>query len=276
MECKKNWRKASAAHARVSRWLKSCENDDIEILEPRSDSGEFPSTTTVNDGDGLDFGSGGDRFAGRKDEGWGDEASWKAEENWEEEGLEGEELEGEELIESLHRESEHEMRLLEECHVPTAYEQLNSLQLTAREWKKAKKNRGFGYTGNSTWTKQRCAQMAQKKEESDVILQERCVVQIKQMNQLINTDHVLNLSSKGAELMHAFFSKGHTPMVKASGRAPTPVAAGTVPCGEWLTEGEVFTGYPSDISEDVTEDEEFDESDNENLSEETPNPHFPV
>jgi len=54
-------------------------------------------------------------------------------------------LEGAELVDSLQREIEHEICLLQELE-PTPYERLMTV-VTEKEWKRAEQKRGLGYNG---------------------------------------------------------------------------------------------------------------------------------
>ena len=98
-----------------------------------------------------------------------DDTEWESGSSDEE--LEDDELEGDELVESLRREIEHEIQLLQELE-PTPYEILKTV-VSAKEWKKAKQNRGLGYNGRGKRTQRKQRQEAREKAEKDKIARKR-------------------------------------------------------------------------------------------------------
>lgn len=81
------------------------------------------------------------------------------------------ELEGEELVESLLKEIEHEIQLLQELMF-TPYERISTTK-TAKEWQKAEQNHGLRYNGQSKWTQRFRWEKAREKAEEDKITRKR-------------------------------------------------------------------------------------------------------
>jgi len=84
------------------------------------------------------------------------------------------ELEGDELVESLQREIEHEIQLLQELEpTPSSqYERLKTV-VSAKEWEKAEQNWGLGYNGCGKRTQMRQCQEARENAEKDKITRKR-------------------------------------------------------------------------------------------------------
>jgi hypothetical protein len=76
------------------------------------------------------------------------------------------ELEGDELVESLQKEIESEIRMLNNLSNENAFTQI-TMARTKKEWKKIEANRSLGYTGNSVRTQRRHNEAARKKAEKD-------------------------------------------------------------------------------------------------------------
>ena len=81
-----------------------------------------------------------------------------------------EDMEGQELLLSLAELEQSIQKDLDAVLKPNAIDKINETQLTTKEWAKAEKKRGFGYTGNSLRTKQRNDQKARKKAEDNAEL----------------------------------------------------------------------------------------------------------
>lgn len=81
------------------------------------------------------------------------------------------ELEGDELVDSLQREIEHEICLLQELE-PTPYERLMTV-VTEKEWKRAEQKRGLGYNGHGERTQRKQQQEARERAEKDKIMRKR-------------------------------------------------------------------------------------------------------
>jgi len=84
------------------------------------------------------------------------------------------ELEGDELVESLQREIEHEIQLLQEVEpTPSSqYERLKTV-VSAKEWEKAEQNQGFGYNGRGERTQRKQCQEARENAKKDKIMRQR-------------------------------------------------------------------------------------------------------
>jgi hypothetical protein len=80
------------------------------------------------------------------------------------------ELEGDELVESLQREIEHEIQLLQELE-PTP--SILKTVVSAKEWEKAEQNQGFGYNGRGERTQRKQRQEARENAKKDKITRQR-------------------------------------------------------------------------------------------------------
>ncbi|KAF8147998.1 hypothetical protein B0H34DRAFT_758877 [Crassisporium funariophilum] len=144
--------------------------------------------------------------------------------------------EKEEMVERLRRSMEHEDHLVK-C--VTAYDIL-MLKHTKKEWKKAESNRSLGYNGNSGRSQRRSEKNARDKEAIDAKLRK----------------------SNGAAMMRNFLVPKPPKNVNIQ---PEPSsAAGTLGSSRTATHGQnppvtepvvaseaIFTGYLSDVSEDL-------------------------
>ena len=167
MQYKSKSKKRSAANAReakVQKRLKtadeehkttSIQTDSDSDVEVTSWTGGVKNHLIISDDIDSDF----------------DNTEWEVE--YSEDDLD--DLEGEELIESLQKEIEHEISLLEELNT-TPYEKISQVNLTTKKWKNVEKKRGFGYNGHAERTQRKHRQRAREKAEKDAVTRKRCVV----------------------------------------------------------------------------------------------------
>ncbi|KAF8159193.1 hypothetical protein B0H34DRAFT_655343 [Crassisporium funariophilum] len=139
------------------------------------------------------------------------------------------ELEGEELVESLRREFEHKMHLLEALQGKTGYEKISNANITVEDWKKAEQNRHLGYNGLSGRSTRRHELEARKKATEDEKTQKRCDSEICEQKE----------DSAGMG------EQARTSVVNPVVSNQIPV----IPPNAEVT-NEIFTGYASDIDED--------------------------
>lgn len=169
MRYKSKSKKQSAANARnakAQKRLKTADKDD-ETTSTHTDSDEDVEVT---------FWTGGVKnhliVSDDSDSDHFDNMEWEMENSEDE----IDELEGEELIESLRKEIEHEINMLnlklDPSH-PTPYEKISEVNLTTNEWKKAEKKCGFGYNGRAEKTQRTHRQQAREKAEKDAITRKR-------------------------------------------------------------------------------------------------------
>jgi len=167
MQYKSKSKKRSAANAReakVQKRLKtadeehetaSTQTDSDSDVEVTSWTGGVKNHLIIPDDSDSDF----------------DDTEWEVEYSEDE----MDDLEGEELIESLRKEIEHEISLLEEFNT-TPYEKISQANLTTNEWKNAEKKRGFGYNGHAERTQREHRQRAREKAEKDAVTRKRYVM----------------------------------------------------------------------------------------------------
>jgi hypothetical protein len=166
MPRQKSWRKASAAHARTFRHSRTQEPTASEPIRKQSENHS-------NDSEALDV-SNWDGTVNHYPSDW-EMTDWDLDAA-DELDSDLEELTGIELISSLAQAAQHEMDLLKEpTQETTGYKKIITVGQTfgPKEWRKAERKRGFGYTGNSERTRRRNEQKLRDKEVEDAKLRKR-------------------------------------------------------------------------------------------------------
>jgi predicted Mrr-cat superfamily restriction endonuclease len=162
MPYKSKSKQKSIAHARKVKWFKAnitAHSISETELDSDSDSGVTVTAWTgcVNNHLIVTDDSGSD-------------SEWESNSSDDE----VDELEGDELVESLQREIEHEIQLLQELEpTPSSqYERLKTV-VSAKEWEKAEQNRGLGYTGRGKRTQRKQRQEVRENAEKAKIVRKR-------------------------------------------------------------------------------------------------------
>ncbi|EDR05911.1 uncharacterized protein LACBIDRAFT_329414 [Laccaria bicolor S238N-H82] len=159
------------------------------------------------------------------------------------------ELEGEELVESLRKEIEHEMHLLQELEL-TPYEKISSVKITAKEWKRAEQSHGFRYNGQGERMQRRHQEMARKKAEKDKITRKSTPKVVEERAQ--GLECVDECKECKEHLQHVDEHEEHV----ASAKSTSSSVPQKDPDTSAVITDEVFTGYISNVEEDVDEEME--------------------
>jgi len=157
----KKWRIHSAAHARASKQAVRHSNDSTSDASDIEEMPTYDLTDTFSDHDETTWTGGVNR----------DPDSDNSDFSWEEDSSpsETDDDNDSDLDQRLRRGFEHELRLL--TVEPSAFEKLmKARNFSKAEWRKAERNRGFGYTGNSVQSVQRRDKVAREKEVKDAKL----------------------------------------------------------------------------------------------------------